>query len=339
LIENIIFWDKRKNQRNSDELKNSDPSERTPPNETHLANQPKENIGIRRGYEILPDNNVRFGVKIINNSESAISDAEVILDYPETLFELHGHKTRKLGTIPPTVMRTAEFIMKPRGCIHKENVSATIIYKDYQWKKHVLDMRPKEMHCIIPFLKEKPLTEAEYIHMAAGSDFVQEGITFKGVSVQDFAKFMDENRRYKQYKVKEYNLEGKKVIYLSGESIGEKTYYLLTVVLQDYQGLTQVVLKANSDKKYGLNGFMNEMVDSINHFVGSIQNAREIGIIENNHVINIIDSVVMRTSINMGDGGKVQVNIRESVVQRTDFGENINNKILKSSKSKKDEEV
>jgi kynureninase len=99
------------------------------------------------------------------------------------------------------------------------------------------------------------------------------------------------------HKVREYDIEGQKVIYLSGESIGEKAYYLLTAVIQDYKGLTQVVLRAHSDKKYGLNGFMNEMADSLRHLVGSVQNAKEIGIIENTQVINIIDSVVQRTNI------------------------------------------
>jgi hypothetical protein len=45
-------------------------------------------IEIKRGYEVLQDNNVRFGIRVINNSDFAISDVEVILDYSESLFEL-----------------------------------------------------------------------------------------------------------------------------------------------------------------------------------------------------------------------------------------------------------
>lgn len=59
-------------------------------------------IEIKRGYEVLPDNNVRFGIRVINNSDSVISDVEVILDYSESLFDLEGSKVRKLDTIPPT---------------------------------------------------------------------------------------------------------------------------------------------------------------------------------------------------------------------------------------------
>ncbi len=34
-------------------------------------------IEIKRGYEVLPDNNVRFGIKVINNSEFLIVDVDV----------------------------------------------------------------------------------------------------------------------------------------------------------------------------------------------------------------------------------------------------------------------
>ncbi len=60
--------------------------------------------------------------------------------------------------------------------------------------------------------------------------------------------------------------------------------------------------------------------DSLRHLVGSVQNAKEIGIIENTQVINIIDSVVQRTNFEMGRG-KGTVNISDSLVQRSNFGE------------------
>jgi len=35
-------------------------------------------IKIKRGYEVLPDNNVRFGIRIINSSDFAISEKHTI---------------------------------------------------------------------------------------------------------------------------------------------------------------------------------------------------------------------------------------------------------------------
>ena len=59
--------------------------------------------------------------------------------------------------------------------------------------------------------------------------------------------------------------------------------------------VTQITLRAYSDKPHGLHGFLNELAESLRHLVGSVQSAKEIGIIEEKQVINIIDSVVQRT--------------------------------------------
>lgn len=275
---------------------------------------------IKRGYAVLPNNDIKFGIRLTNNTGYTITDVDTILDHTEELFKLKKSKIQRIGNIPPDTARTAAYILKPLGCIHNENINAIISYTDATGKKHALHMRPKEVHCVCPFLKEKPVSEGEYSRLAASSEFVQEGIAFKGISVEELSKFMGETCRHMLYKVREYDLEDKKVIYLSGESLGEKAYYLLTAVIQEYKGLTQVLLRAHSDKKYGLNGFMNEMADSIRHLVGSVQSAKEIGIIENTQVINIIDSVVQRTSFEMGEGGSAQVNIKDSMVQRSDIG-------------------
>jgi predicted RNA-binding Zn-ribbon protein involved in translation (DUF1610 family) len=78
------------------------------------------------------------------------------------------------------------------------------------------------------------------------------------------------------------------------------------------------MLRAVSDKSYGLNGFLNEIVDGLRHIVSTVQSAREIGVIKKEQVINIIDSVVQRTTFSSGEGA-AEVNIEGSVVQRTEF--------------------
>ncbi len=52
--------------------------------------------------------------------------------------------------------------------------------------------------------------------------------------------------------------------------------------------------------------------------MGTVQSAKEIGIIKKEQVINIIDSVVQRTTFGGGEGA-AEVNIEGSVVQRTEF--------------------
>lgn len=275
------------------------------------------NIEIKRGYEVLPDNNVRFGVRVINNSDSAISDVEVILDYTESLFEIESDKIQKLGNIPPTVPRTAKFILKPLGCVHKEEIGATVRYKDHQWKKHVEQMRPKEVHCVCPFLKEKSITRADFLRLSNSGYLEERGVNFEGISVAKLVDFIGHTCKNRLYKVDEFPIEEGRILYLAGDAVGEKAYYLLTAVVKEYEGLTQVLLRASSDKSYGLSGFLNETLDNLRHLVISAS-AREIGIIRKEQVINIIDSVVQRSTISMGDGAP-SVKIKDSMVQRTDI--------------------
>ena len=73
-------------------------------------------VEVKRGYEVLPDNDIRFGIRITNDNELAISDVEVILDYDESLFKLKGERMQKVGVIPPANTRKIEFVLKPLGC-------------------------------------------------------------------------------------------------------------------------------------------------------------------------------------------------------------------------------
>ena len=59
--------------------------------------------------------------------------------------------------------------------------------------------------------------------------------------------------------------------------------------------------------------------NSIRHLVGSIQSAKEVGIIESKQVINIIDSVVQRTSFGGHGESATSVNIEDSAVQRSEI--------------------
>ena len=276
-------------------------------------------IEIKRGYGVLPDNNVRFGIRVINTSESAIMDVEVILDYSESLFDLEGSKIQELGAIPPAVPRTAEFVLKPLGCIHKEEIAATVRYKDHQWKRHTLEMRPKEVHCVCPFLREKSITRADFLALLDSGYLEERGINFEGITVDKVVGLLLHSCKKQLYKVDEFPLENGAILYLAGDALGEKAYYLLTAVVKEYDGVTQVLLRANSDKRHGLNGFLNEIMDNLRHLVLSAE-AREIGIIRKEQVINIIDSVVQRTTFSGGEGA-ASVNIRDSVVHRTEIKE------------------
>ena len=277
-------------------------------------------VEIKRGYEVLPDNNVRFGIRITNISDLAISDVEVTLDYPKSLFNLEGNRIQNLGNIPPERTHTAEFILKPLGCVHKVNIEALISYRDAKWNRQRTDMHPKEVHCVCPFLKGKAMPRAEFLEFSNAGHSAETGLNFKGVSVERLASYLVQTCKNRHHKVDDYSVDSGRMLYLASESIGEKAYYLLTALIKEDDGLTQVMLRAVSDKPHGLNGFLNETVAELRHLVNTVQSAQEIGIIKKEQVINIIDSIVQRTSFaGVGGEGGVSINIQDSVVQRTEF--------------------
>lgn len=281
-------------------------------------------LDIKRDYGVMPNNDMRFGIRVENNTGFVVTDLQVILDYPRTLFSLQDSEVQSITTVNPGDKRTVYYFIKPLICIHNKQINALITYRDHVGNKHSQQMRSKEVHCIIPFLKERPMAEAEYRNLSENSELLQEGISFNGISVDEMAQFLYETIRHILYRVKEYDIDSRKIILLSGESAGEKAYYLLTAIIQERGELAQIVLQAFSDKKDGLNGFMDELVEKIRHTIDSLSSAKEIGIIENTQVINIIDSVVQRTNFNMGISGSemddLNVTVKNSVIQRTDFG-------------------
>ena len=179
-------------------------------------------------------------------------------------------------------------------------------------------MRPKEVHCVCPFLKGKPMNRGEFFELSESGHTAEAGLNFQGVDVARLTSFLVQTCKDRHYKVDEHEIEGGTILYLASESIGEKAYYLLTAYIKETDGLTQVMLRAVSDKPHGLNGFLNEIMGSIRHIVSTVQSAWEIGIIKKEQVINIIDSVVQRTTFAGGEGAG-EVNIEGSVLQRTKF--------------------
>jgi hypothetical protein len=185
-------------------------------------------IEIKRGYEVLPDNNIRFGIRITNISELAIIDVEVILDFPDSLFKLEGGRLQKIGVIPSASARTAEFILKPLGCVHKVNIEALITYRDAKSKKYRIDMHPKEVHCVCPFLKGKKMPRAEFLELSGAGHSAETELNFKGVTVERLTSFLVQTCKSRHYKVDDFSIDGGRMLYLDSESIGEKAYYLLT---------------------------------------------------------------------------------------------------------------
>jgi glycine betaine/proline transport system substrate-binding protein len=116
-------------------------------------------------------------------------------------------------------------------------------------------MNPKEVHCVCPFLKEKSIKRSDFLTLSKSGFFEERGVNFEGITVEKLVEFITHTCKNRLYRVDEFPIENGKIIYLAGDALGEKAYYLLTAIVKEYEGLAQVLLRANSDKNYGLNGF------------------------------------------------------------------------------------
>ncbi|MBP1910733.1 hypothetical protein [Methanolobus bombayensis] len=250
------------------------------------------NIDIKRGYEVLPNNDIVFGIRITNNSDTVISDVQVILDYNESIFELQEDRIRKLNDINPTIARTAKFILKPTACVHNEMVEASIIYREPNGEKHMVAMQAKEVHCIIPFLRSKSITREDFLQLSSTWNTADLGINYEGTNVEQIISFLMQTCARNLHAVDGYTIKEGNVLYFSGETTDSNTHYLLTVLIKENAGLTQVMFRAASDNKTGLHGFLNENVSKLNGLVSTISSAKDIGVIKNELVSNIIDTIV-----------------------------------------------
>ena len=285
----------------------------------------RNNIQIKRGYEILQNNDIRFGIRVKNNTNHVILDVEAVPKFNTALFQLKGERVKNVGYIKPGSEMTAKYVLKSQSCVHSEKIDAYITYFDYKGKVHKIEVRPLEIHCVYPFLKEKIMQESEFVKLSRNNKHVEEGLFFIGISVNEFVDIIKSWGKNRLYLINDYEIENTRILYLAGESIDEKTYYLLTAVIQPNKNTTQVALRVFSDKSFGLHGFLDEIVVDVRHLVSSIPSVKEIGIIENKQVINIIDSFVQKTHFEKSDG-TVEINITGSIIQRSNIGTNENNK-------------
>lgn len=255
-----------------------------------LEEKPPAPIEIKRDDEILPNNDLRFGIRITNNTDYLIADVKTTLDFPEpeTLFSLKGNEVQRLGTILPGSKRTAEYILTPLGCIHNETIDAAIIYKDHTGERHTVQMRPKEVHCVCPFLREKQISEREFAEFAAKSESVEERLIFSGIGTSELADFLKTSYKGRLYHVSEIESSGTIVLNLAGESLGEKVCYLLSAIIQPRkeENVIQITFWAYSDKPHGLHGFLSEITQSVRQRVEQMPHVHEVEIIEHYELTN-----------------------------------------------------
>jgi hypothetical protein len=104
-------------------------------------------------------------------------------------------------------------------------------------------------------LKEKAITRSEFLKLSGASYSAEQGVNFEKITREKLVEFISQTCKNRLYKVDEFSIENGKVLYLAGDSIGEKAYYLLTAIVIEEEEIVHVLLRASSDKPFGLGAF------------------------------------------------------------------------------------
>ncbi|WP_340819793.1 hypothetical protein [Methanolobus sp. WCC4] len=276
-------------------------------------------IDVKCDYEILPDNNLAFKVKVTNNTDLVISNVHVTIDHTESFFELQGESSQRLGLIPPAITRTSEFILKPLGCIHMDNIEANLTYRDHRWEKHTITVRSEEVHCIYPFLRPRPMARNEFLEYFKAWDPIETGINFEDIGVEKITSSLIQMSRNRFHIVDGSKTEQGNVIYFSAESTDKEVCYLLKALVREEHGQTQVMFRAASDRTNETQEFLNEIVPELRKFVSNVNSAKDTGTIKKEHVISIGNPVVHETDNRAGSRNR-QISRRNSVPPGTRAG-------------------
>lgn len=178
----------------------------------------------------------------------------------------------------------------------------------------MLDMRPKEVHCICPFLRAKPITKNEFLQLSGSGYAGESSMSFEDISAEQITYFLMQTCATHLCIVDEYTISEGNVLHFSGEAIGENNHYLLTALIKENEGLTQVMLRAVSHKKDGIHGFLNEMMARLKHLANTVNSVQDIGDIKNKQVVNVLDSVVQRRNSSV-EKTIAPVHVKNSIIQ------------------------
>lgn len=109
-------------------------------------------VSVASGVDMAGED-LKIGIKIMNDSRLAITNVKVILDTPEGLeYTKESEATVKLGTISPGGSQSAIYWLRPLRCIN-DNYSGVVIYKDAKGETHKIKIPRKKIVNICPMLE------------------------------------------------------------------------------------------------------------------------------------------------------------------------------------------
>nr|MDO8113911.1 PCI domain-containing protein [Candidatus Sigynarchaeota archaeon] len=105
-------------------------------------------IEVVREYDFT-GGQVHFKIAVRNNSQAAVYDVKVVLDYPDA-FQIDDEMI-SVPVIEPNSSRGVDFYLEPTSC-GKSQVGGTVIYKDFTATPHTIHVETKEVWIKCPLV-------------------------------------------------------------------------------------------------------------------------------------------------------------------------------------------
>ena len=244
---------------------------------------------------------LKTNIKVENMSNRKIYDVDVKLRAPEALILINPKSSlSRIRSIDQNSSETAIFLMRPTRCV-SGFIKGTVEFEDPVSNKIIsMQMNPKEIQSICPFIEPLPILETEYVkivnELTDKGCYVQAGYSFMGTNIDLISNILFE-KCSNMALVIENDLGNEKLLFFSGKSTIEKLHYLLTVAIKKEHNFISIAFQGYSSKKEALVGFLSEITDCIRYSIGALKTTKEVTKIEMNNVQNIIDSVLVRSKV------------------------------------------
>ena len=186
---------------------------------------------------------------------------------------------------------------EPVAAVEAEVLEAPAAARGVQLGKGEYRLERKKMESGIAAY---PLAEGAYVQMEKRLWHRQCGFTFRGIGLEAATGRVEENCR-EMAAVARHDFEMERILLYSFVLGGVQ--FLMTVVIKEEEGIVHLLLKLYSDSRDSLPPTLERIAGLIRYLVSSEADAREVEKVEIRKVINIIDSIVQRSSIGSGGEG------------------------------------
>ena len=252
---------------------------------------------------------IQYKIKVENPTPEPVADVKVNLYIPDVFILSESKKS--IPIIKPSESKTVTFEIRPTGECGDCEVSGTVIYYDYKSKETTeAAIPPRNVSIVCPMLRSKEITENEWRNILVG--FAKAEETTKEIDLPASTLFdittdvlQDMNLFMLDPKVNDSGNMYRGVSKFYGEGV-KSLKYAVQIEVVGGPAKSKLILKAWAEAEDALTGFYHGILDEIEKRV---------------NVKGLIDTKVVN---NYHYGDKIGTQVKDSVVQRSNIGQNDN---------------